>query len=657
MKQVNKMTVKKVFGLSALCLVMFIITLDSTITNIALPTITDYFQESLTNTNWISTIYVMIMSVFIIPASKFGDQFGRRRVMLIGLVLFGIGSVACGLSENLLFLISMRVIQGIGGAIVTPIVIPLSVSLFGRETANKVVAIIGAVTAVAAAAGPPLGGLVIQFLNWKWIFFINLPFIIITVILVRTCFKESVDKTISKKIDFAGLILLLAGLFQLTYALIRGYDIGWTSPIIIGLIASSIVCLTSFYFIERYVKNPLIEFNLFSEPTFTASTIAYFACGFAIICSSLIFNFFLENVRDYSALHASFIIMFMSIIVILSMPLGSKLAEKFGYRSIITLGMIITAISLLLLSHLSASTSKPIMISYMIILGFGFGFACLSIVSAVQYIPVEKAGIASGIVNAGRQLGTCLGIAILVGTMTHSVDVAKTNINNNSQQVLIEQKIPDDLQKIVMHDLSSSLHGENSTNNTNFQTKLKKDLTINLKKKSNFGLPIKTNNRLLYDALGKVNQQFSLKSPNTIADTIADANQQLNQDQFLVNTKQNQLLQSVVQMTKSVSQSSVVNQKLQGPINALNQSNLEIEKNRQLLAIQLSSEGKLSQGISKLQKEVAFSDLQSRLQTVAARMKDQKNQQLSKAFNQTFLVAAIIITLLAFSGPFCDKKS
>lgn len=165
------------------------------------------------------------------------------------------------------------------------------------------------------------------------------------------------------------------------------------------------------------------------------------------------------------------------------MLLGSKLAEKLGYRSIITFGMITMVISLLLLSHLSGTTSKPMMLTYMIILGLGFGFACLSIVSAVQYIPVEKAGIASGIVNAARQLGTCLGIAILVGIMSHNVDIAKSNINDNSRHILIEQKIPNDLQKTVTHDLSSSLDKENATNKNDFQTKVKKDLTAQLQKK------------------------------------------------------------------------------------------------------------------------------------------------------------------------------
>lgn len=263
-------------GLSALCLIMFMVTLDTTITNIALPDITKYFNASLTTTNWISTIYVLAMSVFIIPAAKFGDQFGRKKIMLLGLALFGIGSLLCGLSENLIFLIAVRFMQGIGGAIVTPIMIPLSVSLFGRKKATDAVGTIGAVTAVAAAAGPPIGGVILQYFAWKYIFFINIPIVVLTFILMLICFNESYDQTISKRIDVLGLSLFLAGIAQLTYVLIKGYDLGWFSQWSIGLMIGSALCIGLFIWWEKHTQTPFIEFDLFKESTFTASSLVYF---------------------------------------------------------------------------------------------------------------------------------------------------------------------------------------------------------------------------------------------------------------------------------------------------------------------------------------------------------------------------------------------
>lgn len=413
---------RKTLGLLALSLVMFMVTLDSTITNIALPTITDYYGANLTDSNWISTVYVLVMSVFIIPASKLADQFGRKKVMLIGLSLFGIGSALCALSGNLLLLIAMRVIQGLGGAIVTPVMIPLSVENFGKEKAGRAVGIIGAVTAVAAAAGPPIGGFLIRYFNWQSIFYVNVPVVMITFVLIAACFIESYDLTISKKIDWLGMLFLSLGLFQLTFVLVKGYDMGWMSTNIMLLIAGAILSLAVFFIVELKVPEPLMEFSLFKEITFSSSAIVYFICGFAVVCSSLIFNFFLQNVRGYTALNAAYIIMFMSLTVMISMPLGSKMAEKIGFRSIIFTGLLLMCASLFMLTRLSMDTSRLIMIGEMMLLGLGFGFSCLSIVSAVQYIPQTKAGIGSGIVNAARQLGTCLGIALLVGLTTHHVD-------------------------------------------------------------------------------------------------------------------------------------------------------------------------------------------------------------------------------------------
>ena len=442
-------------GLIALSLVMFIVTLDTTITNIGLPTITNYFHTSLTNANWISTVYVLVLSVFIIPASKLADQFGRKKLMLIGLVLFGLGSVLCGMSQSILFLIFMRILQGFGGAIITPVMIPLSVEAFGREKAGEVVGIIGAVTAIAAAGGPPIGGLIIKYMNWQSIFYVNIPIVLITFILICVCFVESYDNTISKRVDWFGMTFLSIGLFQLTFVLIKGYTYGWTSRPIVLMIIGAVASLGLFVIVEKKMEEPLIEFGLFGEITFAASTIGYFICGFAIVCSSLIFNYFLQNVRGFTALNSAYIIMSMSITVIISMPLGSILAKKIGYRAIIFPGILLMSISTFLLSRLKIDTSTSVMVWDMIILGFGFGLSCQSLVSACKFIPQSKAGVASGIVNAARQMGTCLGIALLVGMMTHNVDIAKKSIENKATASIGSANISDSVKTVMIRDIKN----------------------------------------------------------------------------------------------------------------------------------------------------------------------------------------------------------
>lgn len=688
---------RNLWGLIALSLIMFMVTLDTTITNIALPDITNYFKSSLTDTNWISTIYVLVMSVAIIPASKLGDQFGRKKLMAIGLIIFGLGSLLCGFSNNLNNLIIMRFIQGIGGAIVTPIMIPLSVDLFGRKKANKAVGIIGAVTAVAAAAGPPIGGLILKFLNWQWIFFVNIPIVIITFILLLICFEESFDTTISKKIDFGGGLFLTLSLSQLTFLLVKGYDMGWSSKFSRLLMIGSIIAFILFIVTERIVKEPLIELGLFKEITFSASALIYFMCGFTIVCSSLIFNFFLENVRGYSALDASYIIMFMSITVMLSMPLGSKLVDYLGYRIIITTGMILITLSLFLLTTLSPSTSKQTMIGYMMILGFGFGFACLSIVSAVQFVPESKAGIASGIVNAARQLGTCLGIALLVGTMSHNVDMAKKNIKNQAAVEVTSKKLPSNISDLINDSIAENISSSNIKNNSNFQAILKRDINKALKKVYEDKTPNDNNLKKIHDGINLINKQFSDESG-----TISAVAKQITNDQKKLMIQNSAVLYQLVkdngnaggtlstyrnEYAKLSSQSGANNKdKLQkiaqmiiiyevgtnpevkdatefnDQINKLYSNNKQESSNRRFedtqvkLSSSLSSKGVLRKQVTKLNLGVYKMDLGERIGKLLQDIKNIKNNLLTKAFTDTFKLSALIIMMVVPVGLFTDRR-
>lgn len=478
----NNIKVKNALGLTALSMIMFVVTLDTTITNIALPTITSYFKANLTDSNWISTVYVLVLSVFIIPASKLADQFGRKRIMLIGLALFGLGSALCGLSQSLSFLILMRIVQGLGGAIATPVLIPLSVDLFGRTRANQAVGIIGAVSAIAAAAGPPIGGLLIRFMTWHTIFFVNIPVVIITFVLTQVCFSESYDNTISKKVDILGMLLLSLSLFQITFVLLKGYDYGWSSPMILVMLTGLLFSLILFLLFERRLDEPLIEFVLFRERTFMASSIMYFMCGFSIICSSVIFNFYLENIRHFTALHAAYIIMFTSLMVMIAMPLGSWLAQRYDYRPVIFIGVLLMSFGVFMLVQLKINTSIIGMISDMVVLGFGFGLTSLSIVSAVQFVPQVKAGIASGMVNASRQLGTCLGIALLVGTMSHNLDMAKTQIENQTTTNIEQLHVQPAIKIMILHNLKNSLYQDNMKHSN--QSIINRQLHITLKQNS-----------------------------------------------------------------------------------------------------------------------------------------------------------------------------
>jgi EmrB/QacA subfamily drug resistance transporter len=442
---------KRIGGLIALCLMMFIVTLDSTITNIALPTITKDFSTTLATSNWISTIYVLVISVFMIPAAKVADQLGRKKVTLFGLTLFCLGSLFCATAGSIAILIAMRALQGLSGAIILPVVIPLAVDRFGRRQANQVVAIIGAAGAAAAAAGPPIGGLLIHWWSWHAIFFVNVPIVLLALFLTALCFRESYDTTISKQIDYLGIILLTTGLFLTTFVLLKGYDDGWTSVPILTMIAAAIIALGVFISIDLRKQDPLMEFHLFRDSTFLSSTVMYFTCGFAVVIYSVIFNFYLENIRGFTPLHAGYIIMFSSLMVIIALPLGSRLAQQLNYRWVNMIGAALMAVGGLLLTQITYTMTNFAMAFAMAVLGFGFGLTNLSLVSAVQYIPVEKAGIASGMVNAARQLGTCLGIALLVGILNNNVNSATKVIRQNAYQTVQTSQLSPSVQTAMIH--------------------------------------------------------------------------------------------------------------------------------------------------------------------------------------------------------------
>ena len=266
---------RRILGFIGLILAMFMGALDATIVNIALPDIMENLNTGLTDTSWVATIYVLAMAVFIIPASKLADIYGRKLVMLIGVVIFGTFSFACMTADSLFLLIIFRLLQGIGGAILTPIVLPMGIELFGKENTSRITAIMGAFSALAAAGGPVIGGLIIHWTTYHWIFGINVPIAIFAFLMILVGTKESYDLTITKNIDWLGMIFLTCTLGGLTFGLLKGREYGWVSQTIIASFVISVIGLFLFILTERRVKSPIIELKLFKESTFTSSSIIY----------------------------------------------------------------------------------------------------------------------------------------------------------------------------------------------------------------------------------------------------------------------------------------------------------------------------------------------------------------------------------------------
>ncbi|MFT9078543.1 MFS transporter [Ethanoligenens sp.] len=472
---------RKIIGFMALVLALFIGMLDSTITNIALPDIVNSFRANLNDVSWISTIYVMGFGVFMITAAKLADQFGRKKCMMIGLCIFGISSAMCGLSQSLIFLIVMRFIQSIGGAMISPTILPMGLALFGKAKIRIITSITGAVTALAAAGGPALGGVIIQYIGWRGIFYVNIPLIVIALTTVAICIKETYDNTVSKKVDFLGVVLLTATLFLLIFAFLKGQYYGWNSGLIVSMFVGSAAAFVLFILTEKKVKFPMLELGLFRESTFSASDFCYMMTGFSLVCPAVILNYFLQNILNYTALNAAFIIMWTSVTVVISMPLGNLLAAKIGSaKPINVLGNLIMGIGILLLSRLTVSTPRSTMIFDVVICGFGMGFACQAIVTAVKFLPVQKSGMASGIINSMRQIGMCIGIALLVSILDVNISNAKANIKTDAITSFDHSTVTESVQTVATKDLSLILNSNDTSEQKKLHTKMQNDIENSL---------------------------------------------------------------------------------------------------------------------------------------------------------------------------------
>lgn len=654
---------KRQLGLAALSLIMFIVTLDTTITNIALPTITNAFNSNLDTSNWVSTVYVLVLSALMIPAAKIGDQLGRKKIIIFGLCLFGIGSLLCSLSVSIIMLIAARALQGIGGAIATPILVPLCVSLVGRKQANAAVGRIGAVAAFAAAVGPCVGGLIIEYWSWRGIFIINVPITVLTVILIGTCFKESYDSTISKNIDYFGIVLLSTILFLLTFVLLKGYDYGWLSTRIIFMAISALVLFIVFILIDLRKKYPLIEFSLFRDITFTSSMAIYFACGFTIVCSSVVFNFFLENILGYTALHAGFIIMFSSLMVMLAMPLGNKLGQSSNFRWPLMTGTVLMALGALLLTQLAYNMSLFQMIFAMCVLGLGFGLGSLSLISAVQYIPEEKAGIASGMVNAARQIGTCLGIALLVGLLNNNISEAVNTTKNSALTEIATANLAEHVKTISSQEISRAFKYTGTGKST--PTIDKNKIVTAAKQTSNLPQPKKSTDlyklyvseKQIDDGLDKVTIGTS-KLQNNLTKA-AVGSQQLYSSTMSLSSSLQKVSKLAASQSQTTSESYGISEIVDGSkkVTTGTQQLSEdlIKLNEGALAINDGSK-KLKDKHGKLTNGIALIAQKRELNQVLRHIKSQKNTELTAAFNKTFLVGFIFLVLFIPISYWTDKS-
>jgi len=405
----------KWLALALLAAVQFMVVLDIAIVNVALPSIQTDLEFSQANLQWVISAYALVFGGFLLLGGRTADIVGRRRVFMIGLVAFTVGSLLCGLAWSEASLIGARAIQGLGAATISPAALAILMTTFaeGRER-NIALGVWGAVGGFGAAAGVLLGGVLTDALSWEWIFFVNIPVGIAALALTPLLLTESRDTRV-RSFDAPGAVLVTSGLTTLVLAITQGSDWGWSSARTVGVFAASAALLVGFVLWENRAKEPLMRFGILRTKTVLGANVAGFILGTALFSMFLMLTLYMQQVLGYSAMKTGVAYLAVAGTSIIWANVAAALVSKVGVRPLIAGGMAILTVGLILFAQVSVggSYAANLLPGFLIIaLGMALCFVPISI-AALAGVSQAEAGIASGLINTSQQIGGAVGIALL----------------------------------------------------------------------------------------------------------------------------------------------------------------------------------------------------------------------------------------------------
>jgi EmrB/QacA subfamily drug resistance transporter len=388
--------------------------LDNTIVNVALPSIERSLHMSISSLEWIVTAYALTFAALLITGGKLGDLYGRRKMFIAGLAVFTLASLACGLAPSAGFLIGARAVQGVGAALMNPATLSIITATFPPKERGQAIGIWAGVSALALAIGPLLGGLIVDNINWHWIFYVNVPVGVVGIIVSRFVIAESRDTSREQSIDIPGLVTSSAALLALSYALIEGNRHGWGSPEIIGLFAAAAVLFAVFIVLELRQRLPMLDLGLFKIGSFVGANVVAMLVSLGMFGVFFFISLYVQNVLGYSPTKAGAIFLPMTILIILVAPIAGKLSDRVGSRWLMGAGMSTLGVSLLLYQRIGLHTGFWSLLPQLLLGGVGMALTMSPMTSAAMgSVPVDKAGVGSGVLNSFRQVGGSLGIALM----------------------------------------------------------------------------------------------------------------------------------------------------------------------------------------------------------------------------------------------------
>ncbi|HZR43081.1 MAG TPA: MFS transporter [Ktedonobacteraceae bacterium] len=404
----------KAITLLVTCLGTFMVLLDASIVNVALPTIQTDLHANLSDLQWTVDAYTLPFAALMLSAGTLGDRFGRKRLFLSGMVLFLLGSTFCGFAPTLGWLLFGRVVQGIGaGALSTGSLSVLASAFPDTHERARAIGIWAGISGMALAAGPLAGGLLIQIGSWPSIFFVNLPVGGVALALGWSALPESRNPH-ARRIDLPGQVLVTAALVCLIMALIESSSVGWTSPLILVLFIATIVLLAAFLLVEARASEPLLPLSLFANRIFSVALVAALLAGFVLMGTVFFIAQYFQSVQGYTALGSGLRTLPATMGMFLTAPIAGRLAARLGSRPPIVLGALLTASMLFLMTRIEPDTNYASIWWNLGLWGIGFGLMLSPITSAgLSATPLTRAGLGSSMLNTSRQIGVTLGVAIL----------------------------------------------------------------------------------------------------------------------------------------------------------------------------------------------------------------------------------------------------
>jgi EmrB/QacA subfamily drug resistance transporter len=411
---------RRLLVLGICCLSLFIVGLDSTIVNLALPSIRQDLHASVSMLQWTIDAYSLVLASLLMLSGSTADRIGRRRTFQAGLVLFGLGSLLCGFAPSVGLLIGFRMLQAVGGSMLNPVAMSIITNTFTEPKERaRAIGVWGGVVGLSMSVGPVVGGALVDSAGWRYIFWINVPVAIAALVLTALFVPES-RAARPRRIDPVGQLLVMVLLIGLIYGIIEGRGAGWGSPLILGCFVVVVLALIGLVLYEGRRTEPLLDLRFFRSAPFSGATLIAVS-GFAALAGFLFLNsLYLQEVRGFSALHAGLLTLPMAAMTVVFAPLSGWIVGNRGPRLPLTVAGSMLAVSGLLLSRLTDSTTTPVLLAGYLIFGLGFGMLNAPITNAaVSGMPRSQAGVAAAIASTSRQVGASLGVAI-VGTVLNT---------------------------------------------------------------------------------------------------------------------------------------------------------------------------------------------------------------------------------------------